>query len=238
MNLISKVINRLHASQVLGRVFHTLDYCLQKELRDCKTVLDLGCGPSSPIQRCPWIKYSVGVEAFKPYLDKARRAKTHTRFINKRIEEIDFPYNSFDAVIMIEVLEHLAKKRGREILVKAERWAKKKIVVTTPNGYISQPAVDNNPYQRHQSGWTVSDLRHLGFECWGLAGLKFLRKPKEEGDSMVEGDLLVSIKYKPRWFWFVVATLSQLFTYYLPTLGFEIFAVRKLDEGVGDGKKF
>jgi len=39
------VINQLHKSRLLGATFHTLDYCLQKELSDCETVLDLGCGP-------------------------------------------------------------------------------------------------------------------------------------------------------------------------------------------------
>jgi hypothetical protein len=41
-------------------------------------------------------------------------------------------------------------------------------------------------------------------------------------------DLFVSIKIRPRPFWFAVATLSQLLTYYYPPLAFELFSVKKI----------
>jgi len=46
----------------ISRFLHTSVYCLQRELRGCDSVLDLGCGPSSPTQYCG-VLYSVGVEA-------------------------------------------------------------------------------------------------------------------------------------------------------------------------------
>lgn len=150
---MSKIINKLHKSMLLGRIFHTLDYCLRRELKDCKTVLDLGCGPSSPLQYCKDIEYSVGVETFKPYLEKSKDKKIHTEYIEKKIEEIDFPEDSFDAVIMIEVLEHLSKKTGKDIIKKASKWTRKKVIISTPNGYFSMDAVDKNNFQRHLSGW-------------------------------------------------------------------------------------
>ena len=225
----NNLISRIYHNKFFSRIFHTSVYCLQRELKGCRSVLDLGCGPNSPLQYCRNIKYSVGVEPFKPYLKESKKRKIHDKYLNKKIEELDFPKNSFDAVIMIEVLEHLPKSVGLKVIEKAEKWAKKKIIVSTPNGFIKQPPVDKNLYQEHKSGYVISELAKLEFKCRGLAGLKFLRKPKNENDSMGE-DLMVSLRFKPKIFWFAVATFSQIFTYFIPQLAFELFGVRRINQ--------
>ncbi len=225
MKSIDTVIDKFHKSYFLGRIFHTLNYCLQRELADCESVLDIGCGPSSPLQYCRNIKYSVGVEPFKPYLEESKKKKIHTKYINKRIEDLDFPEGSFDAVIMVDILEHLSKEEGKKLLAKAEKWANKKIIINTPNGFIGQLGIDNNPYQKHQSGWTYEEMKTNDFKCWGLAGLKILRKNKDKNSSMGD-DLTVSIRFNPKIFWFLIATFSQIFTYYFPKYAFEIFCTK------------
>ena len=40
MSFVDSVIDKFHKSFFWGRIFHTLNYCLQKELSDCETVLD------------------------------------------------------------------------------------------------------------------------------------------------------------------------------------------------------
>jgi len=220
------VINQLHKSRLLGATFHTLDYCLQKELSDCETVLDLGCGPSSPLQYCRHIKYSVGVEPFMPYLAKAQERKTHTEFLAERIEDLDFPEGSFDAIILIEVIEHLPEEVALEIIKKTEKWAKKKVIISSPNGFIGQKAVDNNLLQRHLSGWNLAKMQELGYHSHGLAGWKFLRQ-EAQNDTMGD-DLLTSIRFRPKIFWFMLAALSQIIIYFIPSLAFELFWVKKI----------
>jgi len=222
---LSNLINKIHGSNTFGRLFHTLDYCLKKELKDCENVLDLGCGPSSPIKYCKNIKHSVGVEVFEPYLEKSRSQKIHTEYIQKDLMELDFPENSFDAVIMIEVLEHLSEERCLEIIRRSIKWSKKKLIISSPNGFINQKEVDGNPYQKHLSGWELAKMRELGFKSKGLAGLKYLRQ-EVQGNTMGD-DLLTSIKFKPRFFWFIVASVSQIFCYYFPSQAFELFSVYK-----------
>lgn len=222
------LISKLHHSKFLGLIFHTLNYCLQRELKDCESVLDLGCGSSSPLQYCSNIKYSVGVEAFSPYLEKSKRKKIHTEYIEGKIENLDFPENSFDSVIMIEVLEHLPTGIGLEILKRAEKWATKKVIVSSPNGFLPEEAVDNNPLQKHVSGWDYYKMKKLGFKSYGLAGLKFLR---QKGQNDTTGDDLTStIRFRPKIFWLGVAALSQLFTYFVPQAAFELFSVKKITE--------
>ena len=225
---MEKTISKLRKSRLVGKVIHTLDYCLRQELEDCERVLDLGCGPSSPLQYCGNVKYSVGVEAFQPYLEESRGKNIHTEYFEKRIEEVDFPRDSFDAVIIIEVLEHLTKEAGFEILEKAEKWAKKKIIISTPNGYFPMGAVDNNMFQRHLSGWSIDVLEKLGFKCYGVSGLKFLylkenavRSLNNEKDSTFS-----NIRFKPKKFFYAINGLLQTVSYYFPKKAFGLFAVK------------
>ena len=195
---MKKLIDKLYHSRFFSRVFHTVIYCLKQELKDCESVLDLGCGPSSPLQYCENIKNSVGVETFRPYLEESKKRKIHSEYIEKRVEEIDFSEKCFDAVIMIEVLEHLSEEKGYEILKKAEKWAKKKVILSTPNGFLPQKALDGNPFQKHLSGWSKETMEELGFRCRGLAGFKFLRQ-----EAPLEGagdDFTASIRLRPKFF--------------------------------------
>lgn len=228
MLLNPSLINKFHNHPFFGRLFHTIVYCLQKELSDCETVLDLGCGPDSPLKYCKKVKYSVGVEAYSPYLNQSKKRKIHTKYINKKIEQVHFAEKAFDAVIMIEVLEHLSEKTAFFVLKKAEKWAKKKIVISSPNGFLAQKAVDNNLLQKHLSGWDYQKMKKFGFLSRGLAGLKWLRT--EVQNETMGDDLTTSIKFKPKIFWFIIATLSQLLTYYFPPMAFELFSVKLIDE--------
>jgi SAM-dependent methyltransferase len=224
---MNRLFQKLYYNRILSGLIHTTVYCLRKELQDCESVLDLGCGQSSPLQYCTNIKYSVGVEAFKPYLDETKKNQIHNKYLNNMIEELDFAENSFDAVIMIEVIEHLPKDLGDKMMEKIEKWAKKKIIVMTPNGLFPMGSVDNNNFQKHLSGWNVFDLKSRGFKCYGMAGAKFMHKKENNFDSMSCEDVVYSnIKYNPKKIFYIINALFQIFMYYLPEQAFELFAVK------------
>jgi SAM-dependent methyltransferase len=203
---------------IYQRIFPTWTNCLKKELSDCDTVLDLGCGYDSPIQHCK-VTFSVGVELFEPYLQESKRKAIHNQYIKADIRKIEFKPKSFDAAIAVELLEHLTKEEGYMLINKMEKWAKKKVVITTPNGYLWQDGYDNNPLQEHKSGWSVKELRKLGFKVSGISGWKKLRRYK--------GD----IKYAPHFLWDRLSDLSQKITYYYPKLAFQLFAIKQIAGG-------
>ena len=201
---------------IYKKIFFDLTHYLKKELSNCDSVLDLGCGSNSSIQHCN-IPFSVGVDIFEPYLEESKKKKIHNQYIKEDIRKVEFKPKSFDAVIALEFLEHLTKEEGYALIKKMEKWAKKKIIISTPNGYVYQNACDKNPFQEHKSGWTVDELKNLGFKIHGVNGLKNLRG---QGGSM---------KYKPTFLWERISDLTQKITYYHPRIAFQLLAVKELD---------
>jgi hypothetical protein len=123
----------------------------------------------------------------------------------------------------------MEEQQGHEILKKAEKWARKKVIVNSPNGFVKQSSLDGNKFQEHLSGWDYKLMRKLGFHSVGLAGLKLLRH-EVEGGSMKYGGPMSSIRFNPKIVWFMVAILSQIFTYRFPTYAFSLFSVKKLSK--------
>ncbi len=180
---------------------------LINELKDCSRILDLGCGPSSPLGH---IKsklrpdlYSVGVEDFEPYLERSRKEGAHSEYIKSNIFNIDFPEKSFDCAILLDVIEHFEKDDFLKFLPKLEKIAKK-IIIMTPNGFVKQEKYDNNEYQIHKSGWSVKDMNELGFKCVGVCGFKPLR-----------GELAL-VKIRPIAFGIMISNITEPIVYNNP----------------------
>jgi SAM-dependent methyltransferase len=189
---------------------------LKRELRGCESVLDIGCGKDSPIQKCG-VTFSLGVDLFDPYLEESEKKKIHTEYLKADIRSVEFEPNSFDCVLCLEVLEHMTKEEGLKLIEKMEKWARKKIIITTPNAFVWQDGIDNNPLQAHVSGWSAKELQNLGFNVYGLQGWNKLRG--------YQGIL----KYRPMFFWAKLSHISQKLVYFCPSIAFQLFAVRRMD---------
>lgn len=200
--------------------FPPLTEHIKKELAGCETVLDLGCGKglNSPLPGMP-LTHTLGVDIFEPYLEECRQKKIHSDYIKADIREIEFKDSSFDAVLMLEVLEHFTKEEGRQLLDRCSRWARRKVIITTPNGYLWQDGFDDNPFQEHKSGWSVEELRRLGFSVTGSHGWKNLR------------GYGARLRYRPTLLWQVISDLTQKVTCHYPASASRLLAVKILDKG-------
>ncbi|MDQ7092664.1 class I SAM-dependent methyltransferase [Desulfosporosinus sp. PR] len=132
------------------------------------TVLDVGCGMGATLKglRCP---FKIGVDAHRPYLEKADLGEQFIK-INYRAERISelFLPKSLDSVTLIDVIEHLDKEIGLDVLRQVEEIAVKKVIVFTPRGFFHQNDFDHyglggEAYQRHRSGWEVEDFQKLNY---------------------------------------------------------------------------
>lgn len=199
---------------VAAGVTHYLAYYLDRELDGCNSVLDLGCGNSSWMQVCS-VPYSVGVDIFEPSLKESRNRNLHTEYVLADVKYLEFKEKAFDAVIAFEVIEHLTKEQGRKLVSDMERWARKKVIISTPSGYVPLKPMDN-PFQRHMSGWNIAELRQLGFKVKGACGWRVLWN--NEG----------RIRFRPEIIWQTITSLTSIILYNFPQVSFDLFCVKTL----------
>lgn len=203
-----------HVGPIYTRLIPGILTAFKNEINGCQSVLELGCGSNSLFRICD-VPYSVGVDMFQPSLLESRRRNIHSEYVMADVVTVAFRPKSFDAVIATEVLEHLTREEGLELLGKAETWARKKVVITTPNGYLKQDPYGDNLLQEHKSGWTVGELQGLGYHVRGCGGWKILRGH------------LGHPRYKPYLAWGLIARLTQIVAYRCPRTAFQLLAVKR-----------
>jgi len=137
-----------------------------KEVSPDDTVLDLGCGNLSTTGRLG--ACHLATDAFTPYLDAIKDSGPTMEF------EIPFGLgffrdDSFDIVLLLDVMEHCQECYHRSILFEAERIARKAVIVFSPEGMMKQEAFDcwglgYNELQSHVSAVYASDFSKRGYE--------------------------------------------------------------------------
>lgn len=199
--------------------FFSLITEIRRTLKDCTTVLDLGCGDNSPM-RFLNTAHLTGVDGYEPSLKKARSRGTHDEYLLADVRKVDqlFQSRRFDACIALDVIEHLPKEDGWTMLAAMERLATKRVVIFTPNGFVPQKS-KNGDLQEHLSGWQADEMRQRGYTIIGMSGPKSLR-----------GEY-AALKHKPKFFWGMVSIFAHcLFTRRQPEKSFSIFCVKRLDD--------
>ena len=187
---------------------------------DCSSLLDIGCGDASPISRfANRPPSSVGVDAYEPAIAKSRALGIHDSYVCLNVLEIkdNFVERSFDCVMALEVIEHLEKEDALRLIVMMERIARKRVVISTPNGFLPQGAFDENLLQRHRSGWEVDEMRSMGYRVLGLSGWKPLRGAQAKP------------ALRPYFLCDRLARLTEPFFEQRPKSAFQILCVKDID---------
>ncbi len=204
---------------ILGPFYKQFINSINKSTLDCNSVLDIGCGynPQMKILTSRMQK-SVGLDVFLPSIEKAKLIQTHSEFVLEDVKTYleKMPNNSFDAVIALDLIEHLTKEEGFWLMKQMERLAIKKVIIFTPNGFVPQTPYDNNPFQEHLSGWEIEEMEKEGYKILGFGGYKKLRGER------------FSIKFKPRIFWKYFSFGTQLFLHNKPKNAYSILCVKNL----------
>jgi len=186
-----------------------------------KTVLDLGAG-SNPHNS---IRQSLGIKQI--LVDISNESDINSvvsvdvmnfTAISKNLVVLTGE-NKVDCVVALHVVEHLKKDQSLKLIQQMSNWANKIIIIETPNGFLTQEGTVNNPYQAHLCGYTVNELRSLGFKVTGTTGMKFLRNNHSKG----------SYKYKSISIYINILDrmLFKLF-HRFPKLSFNLFAYKIL----------
>lgn len=181
------------------------------------TVLDVGCGSHSQIINVrSRIARLTGIDAFPAALDEARRSGAFDELLEGRVQDLGrlFEEGSYDVVAAIDLLEHLDEDDGSRLLDAMGRIARRRVVVLTPNGFVSQGELEGNPWQVHRSGWTPAQLRARGFTVRGMHGLRVLRSEEAR------------LRFRPHRVWALVSDLTAPVARAVPSLAYHLIATK------------
>lgn len=202
---------------------HVFRGALRRALAGCRSVLDVGCGVASPLASLELDAFTIGLDRCLPDLAGARAEGTHRALLCADASSVDdlFAPRSIDAVVALDVIEHLERDAGIALVRRLERVARRRVVVFTPNGFVPQPGTAENPWQEHRSGFSAADMRGLGYRVRGMHGLWFLFGAFGE------------CRLRPGALWRRVADGTAPAVYFLPTLAFGLLCVKELDYEAG-----
>jgi len=149
---------------------------------ECSLTLDVGCGGYSHLSQFRPRITTVGLDVFPQAIERARANGSHDHYLvadilKESAERLlsNFDGRKFDLVTLYDVIEHLPKRQGYDLLEKCEQLSSKYVLLQTPNGFLAQGPELGNEHQRHLSGWFPQDFEGLGYKVYGARGTKYLR---------------------------------------------------------------
>jgi hypothetical protein len=153
------------------------------ETGDCHLALDIGCGNFSYLSAFRPSVITVGLDAFPEAIAQSKAKNVHDHYILADVLKDDLgsilkqvgDLGKFDLVSLYGVIEHFPKRQGYEMLERCEQLTSKYLILETPHGFVEQGPEFGNEFQRHLSGWFISDFEGLGYKVYGTTGTRYLR---------------------------------------------------------------
>lgn len=152
---------------------HNLFKRLKNDLRKCARVLEVGAMFGDSLMAAPG-PIRIGLEPYRPYIARGmEKYDPHILFVLGSDSDICMFHGSYlDAIILIDMIEHLSKERGEILLYRCQKMVSRAVIVFTPNGFHHQDTdstgMGAHGLQTHQCGWTKTELDAFGFhtEIW------------------------------------------------------------------------
>ena len=136
-------------------LFPTLD-----EMRQFSLV-DLGCGYPHYTQYMPFRE--------KSFVDTQPREGLVVSVINQDVVSW-LRENEVDILFASDLIEHLFKKDGEELLDLTEKHIRNRAIFFTPLGPLWVNEVIGTSPDEHRSGWFPEDFEKRGYDTWVLPG--------------------------------------------------------------------
>ncbi len=169
------------------------------KLNPANIILDVGCGIRPQSYGRTFIH--ICIDAHTQYLNvlkKSIRKRSQLKgrmkylFLNKTTEQIvdHFPEKIVDSIFLLDVIEHLDKKHGIELIQAFDKISRHQIVIFTPFGFVEQEhpdgkdawGLDGGRWQQHRSGWTPDDFD----ESWEFIVCENFHEADNKGEKHAE----------------------------------------------------
>ncbi len=176
------VIEWCSKSELLGRA--------KAQIQAASVVLDIGCGirPQSLIRA----NVHVCVEPSAEYVQLLKQNLKGSSILVVPLPALEaliaLPDRSIDSIFLIDVIEHMPKEVGLEVLKECKRVSRCQVIVFTPLGFMPQHihagqsdgwGMQGGAWQQHKSGWYPED-----FPDWKLIVCKDFHDLDHQGQPV------------------------------------------------------
>lgn len=179
MNFLSTIKHKLSYEHEISRLIADQICSLKGAVSHPLSILDVGCGTTSMLSYFNSIEYRkscylIGLDVHPPTIEWCRTHGFHDEYLLCDADNYQSIPN-VDVIIATDLIEHFDKEAAMKLMATFENKASLAIFLTTPNGYIHNPFTSENIFMQHKCGFSVAEFKKLGYESYGLGGLKWLR---------------------------------------------------------------
>lgn len=146
------------------------------------SILDVGCGfgmmgvmfraatdvrksELSPEIYHSWPTRIDAIEIFEWYRNPVWQVYTNV-YIGNALEEIN-DLGKYDTIYCGDVIEHLSKENGYELIDRMLEHCNQWVIIATPSPAPPQKSILGNPYEEHLSEWKEEDFKKYNYELIG-----------------------------------------------------------------------
>lgn len=192
---------------------------LKRDLADCESILELGCGSNSPILKIGYGYKTDAVDIWQPYIDMHNKNGDYHSCKQADILSMEFDGKKYDAVVIFDVMEHLDREKAlsKYLFEWMEHAARKKVIIFTPNGFVENDEVDGDPWQAHVSAWYPRDYQERGYKVVGSTGIRWLM-----GKASLP-------RFRPHKLFQLLILLTQPYVYEYPGIAWHSYAVKEIE---------
>ncbi|MEM3833370.1 MAG: class I SAM-dependent methyltransferase [Thermoprotei archaeon] len=193
------------------------------------TLLDVGCGEGGVIVSLKKIEknstfmsncYKIGLDLFRPALNIAKHWGIYDSYILADARHLPLKNESIDIVLAFDLIEHLNKNEGEDLIKSLEEIACKQVIIFTPVGFLPQYTSKDNPHQIHKSGWLPKEFKIRGYRVYGIRGFAFITQVAHF--TWMKSILGVIV--------LLLGLLTQPIVYLIPRLAFQMICIKNLRE--------
>lgn len=219
--------NNVNLTSLIKKVPFTYIWSVRFLVDKPKTVLDIGCGTGefmSLIKNDSW--KITGIDIHKKTAKVAMKSKVYKDVLVgdliKVCKKLVKEKKKYDLIFCSQVIEHITKEEGEELLNLMEELTNKKIYIGTPRGYLKQGEehIEDNKYQDHKSGWVERDFVSRGYKVYGV-GLSLIWSE--------DGLIRKSNKYIKIFLTLVSFVFSPL-TFFVPSFASGLMAIKDMSK--------
>ncbi len=143
-----------------------------------QSILDLGAGfgkygvllreagdiPYERYDRNNWGLVIDGVEGFRSYKNPLHEYVYNEMIYGDVLTVVKSMVKEYDTVLLIDVLEHLDKESGYELIDEILQITNRSLIISTPIQWVEQGAYLGNELEVHRSSWSMVDFADYDYQ--------------------------------------------------------------------------